>query len=98
MNLTLEFQGGAELLFDNLKQHVVSLPTSDGESWDVGKLLNWIKLNLLKESPDLFIQGPTVRPGILVLINDQDWELCGGLKYQIQENDHIVFISTLHGG
>uniref|UniRef100_A0A4W6C2T5 Ubiquitin-related modifier 1 n=1 Tax=Lates calcarifer TaxID=8187 RepID=A0A4W6C2T5_LATCA len=40
----------------------------------------------------------TMRPGILVLINDADWELMGELDYQLQDQDNIVFISTLHGG
>ena len=44
------------------------------------------------------MQGDTVRPGILVLVNDADWELMGELDYSIQANDRIVFISTLHGG
>lgn len=38
------------------------------------------------------------RPGILVLINDADWELEGELEYELQDRDEIVFISTLHGG
>ena len=38
------------------------------------------------------------RPGILVLINDSDWELEGEADYVLQPNDEIVFISTLHGG
>lgn len=38
------------------------------------------------------------RPGLLVLVNDTDWELLGELEYKIQPNDSIVFISTLHGG
>ena len=46
----------------------------------------------------LILQGETVRPGILVLINDADWELMGQLDYQLQTGDNIVFISTLHGG
>ncbi|XP_059152775.1 ubiquitin-related modifier 1-like isoform X5 [Physella acuta] len=45
----------------------------------------------------LFLQSLR-RPGILVLVNDADWELLGELEYEIQENDQIVFISTLHGG
>ncbi len=53
---------------------------------------------MLKERPELFIQGDTVRPGILVLVNDADWELLGELDYEIENNDRIVFISTLHGG
>ncbi len=38
------------------------------------------------------------RPGILVLINNVDWELCDELEYQLEDKDEIVFISTLHGG
>jgi ubiquitin related modifier 1 len=38
------------------------------------------------------------RPGILVLINDADWELEGEENYQIQPEDNILFVSTLHGG
>lgn len=38
------------------------------------------------------------RPGILVLINDADWELEGEEKYELQPGDNIVFVSTLHGG
>lgn len=38
------------------------------------------------------------RPGILVLVNDTDWELEGEGEYQLKADDEIVFISTLHGG
>lgn len=38
------------------------------------------------------------RPGILVLINDADWELEGEENYELQPGDNIVFVSTLHGG
>lgn len=38
------------------------------------------------------------RPGILVLINDADWELEGEESYELQEGDNILFVSTLHGG
>ncbi len=38
------------------------------------------------------------RPGILVLINDTDWELEGELDYVLEDKDEVVFISTLHGG
>jgi len=62
------------------------------------ELLAWIRDNLCKERPELFMQNETVRPGILVLINDADWELEGELEYHIKDGDNIVFISTLHGG
>ena len=38
------------------------------------------------------------RPGILVLINDADWELEGELEYELEDGDEVCFISTLHGG
>lgn len=53
---------------------------------------------MLEERPELFLQGETVRPGILVVINDTDYELLGGDNAEINNRDTVVFISTLHGG
>ncbi|KAG8194699.1 hypothetical protein JTE90_028013 [Oedothorax gibbosus] len=97
MEITVEFSGGLELLFKNQKSYKVTLPEKD-EKWNIKSLIEWLKENLLQERPELFMQGETVRPGILVLVNDSDWELLGELKYEIQPGDTIVFISTLHGG
>ena len=44
------------------------------------------------------MQDETIRPGILILVNDSDWDLLGNLNYKLQPNDSITFISTLHGG
>ncbi|XP_076243230.1 ubiquitin-related modifier 1 [Calliopsis andreniformis] len=93
--VTIEFGGGAELLFDKKKRHEVNLP---GDEWTIERLLFWIRDNLLKERPELFLQGDTVRPGILVLVNDTDWELLGEGAYKLRPSDTILFISTLHGG
>lgn len=49
-------------------------------------------------SPKHIFDESSRRPGILVLINDTDWELEGEGDYVLQSNDEIVFISTLHGG
>ncbi|XP_010796051.1 ubiquitin-related modifier 1 isoform X2 [Notothenia coriiceps] len=76
----LEFGGGAELLFNGVKDHHVTLP-SQPDPWDVKQLLVWIQQNLLKERPELFVQGDS-----------------GELEYQLQDQDNVVFISTLHGG
>nr|VWO96049.1 HEME_HALOPEROXIDASE domain-containing protein [Ganoderma boninense] len=78
-------------------------PSTDGSELpkkpaDVTSLLFWLRDNLLKEREELFIENGTVRPGVLVLINDTDWELEGEGDYQLKDNDEIVFISTLHGG
>ena len=95
VNLTLEFAGGAELLLvDKSKKHQVKF----GVGRSLGELLVWVRDNLISERPELFMAGPSVRPGILVLINDADWELCGELEYQVEDGDNITFISTLHGG
>lgn len=97
LRLMIEFSGGAELLFDKVKSHKVALPIDDSP-WNLRRLIHWISSNLLKERPELFIQGDTVRPGILVLVNQTDWALLGELEYILQDNDIVVFISTLHGG
>ncbi|EZA46478.1 Ubiquitin-related modifier 1-like protein, partial [Ooceraea biroi] len=55
--LTIEFGGGAELLFDKKKRHDVNLP---GEDWTLRRLLLWIRDNLLMERPELFMQDDTV--------------------------------------
>jgi ubiquitin related modifier 1 len=39
-----------------------------------------------------------VRPGVLVLVNDCDWELEGTLACALRDGDVVAFISTLHGG
>ncbi|KAK9300739.1 hypothetical protein QLX08_006688 [Tetragonisca angustula] len=95
ISVIIELGGGAELLFDKRKKHSVNLP---GNDWTIQKLLFWMKDNLLKERPELFMQDDTVRPGILVLVNDTDWELLGEGNYKINSGDTIMFISTLHGG
>ncbi|KAJ2941855.1 hypothetical protein O0L34_g10670 [Tuta absoluta] len=105
LKISLQFGGGAELLFDKIKKRQIELPSLSKflpqiqkENWSIRELLVWMKHNLLKERPELFLQGDSVRPGILVLINDSDWELYGELDYEIKKNDTIMFISTLHGG
>lgn len=99
LRITTEFTSGLQILFNNVKKHNVVLPVTD-KPWTLGSLLFWIKENLLvdKEKCDLFLKGNTVRPGIIVAVNDQDWELLGNVTYQIKNNDSITFISTLHGG
>lgn len=76
----------------------VRLPKQEGQDWTIRRLLAWIRDHLLKERPELFLKGETIRPGILVLVNDADWELLGELDYRLEEGDAVTFISTLHGG
>ncbi|XP_074263242.1 ubiquitin-related modifier 1 homolog 2 [Silene latifolia] len=99
MQLTLEFGGGLELLCDSVKVHNVKVDLIDGEDKLTMKgLLSWVRTNLIKERPEMFMKGDTVRPGVLVLVNDCDWELSGQLDTMLDDKDVVVFISTLHGG
>jgi len=104
-SVIVEFGGGAELLFENKRELQITLsenpPSSasgDKTKWTIRDLIQLLKDKYLRERPELFVEGETVRPGILVLINDADWELSGELDYQIENKDKITFISTLHGG
>ncbi|PAV70233.1 hypothetical protein WR25_18575 [Diploscapter pachys] len=48
--------------------------------------------------PELLIDNGTVRPGVLVLVNESDWELFEGIDTELSNGDKVTFISTLHGG
>ncbi|RKP16766.1 ubiquitin related modifier 1, partial [Rozella allomycis CSF55] len=86
--------GGLETLFSNQRNINLTVPSNTS----IAELLTILKTDHLTGKPELFLSGNTVRPGILVLINNCDWELEGEAKYIIQPKDSIVFISTLHGG
>ncbi|GKZ27535.1 Ubiquitin-modifier 1 [Aspergillus brasiliensis] len=99
--ITVEFTGGLEILFANERKHSVTLPSrlDDGSRPTISYLLgHLVKNNMKDQRQELFILEGNVRPGILVLINDADWELEGEENYELQQNDNIVFVSTLHGG
>lgn len=99
MQLTIEFGGGLELLCNSVKIHNVNVqPEAGQEKVTMKDLLSWVQRNLIKERPEMFIKGDSVRPGVLVLVNDCDWELSGQLETTLEDKDVIVFISTLHGG
>jgi ubiquitin related modifier 1 len=95
--LTTLTSGGLEILFDNISKHILSFTKDD--NWTVGRLINHLTTNLMKDPrQELFVVDGNVRPGILVLINDSDWELEGEDGYELKDKDCILFVSTLHGG
>ncbi|KAL9640506.1 MAG: hypothetical protein Q9164_000256 [Protoblastenia rupestris] len=101
LTIVVEFTGGLELLFSNERKHKISVPVSDesGKPVNVAFLVQYLCENLMKDRrKEMFVLDDTVRPGILVLINDADWEIEGGEQYELQPNDNILFVSTLHGG
>ncbi len=98
LRVSVDFSGGAELLFGNERHLDLLLPLNCEQNWNLKQLINFLKTNHLKERPELFVSGDSVRPGILVLVNETDWELLGDISYELKQNDQILFISTLHGG
>lgn len=59
VKIVVEFSGGAELLFGKVKRHSLELEEADAEGgkWTVRLLIAWIRDNLLKERPELFVQA-----------------------------------------
>jgi ubiquitin related modifier 1 len=98
MGIKVEFSGGLDLLFSNQKTLLLEHNDLLSEISTLKDLINMLKRNYLKDRPELFAQEETVRPGILVMVNEVDWELLGGLEYKLVNDDTILFISTLHGG
>ncbi|KAJ2987308.1 hypothetical protein NUW58_g4578 [Xylaria curta] len=101
LSVVVEFTGGLEMLFSDQRRHVLSLPVIDKSNKPVtiAYLIGYLCENTMKDArKELFVLDDHVRPGILVLINDADWELEGEEAYEIQDGDNILFVSTLHGG
>ncbi|KAF2844930.1 ubiquitin related modifier 1 [Plenodomus tracheiphilus IPT5] len=99
--MTIEFSGGLEMLFANQKKYTLALPAQDeaAQPANVAFLVRHLCERVMKDPrKDLFVLDGTVRPGILVLINEADWELEGEDQYELQAGDHVMFVSTLHGG
>ncbi len=83
-------------MFDGKKKINVDLP--DISEMTMEELIAYLKKNHLTDKEEMFVQGSSVRPGIIVLVNDTDWELLETIKYKVQDRDNVAFISTLHGG
>ncbi|MDD1775756.1 MAG: MoaD/ThiS family protein [Candidatus Methanomethylicus sp.] len=45
-----------------------------------------------------FSQDGTVRPDVLVFINDVESSLLGGTKAALKDGDEITFLPSVHGG
>ena len=98
VHVKIDFAGGMDLLFGGVKEVDIDVVRSDEAPVTIVDVMVHCRDKLLTERPELFMKGNSVRPGILVLINDADWELLGTTDAEVEEGDRIVFISTLHGG
>ncbi|XP_053990684.1 uncharacterized protein LOC128882889 [Hylaeus volcanicus] len=98
MKLTIEFGGGLEALVKN-GQKTLQVDLQRDEM-TVQELIEYIAETFIVSRQNLFynVDLSKLKPGILVLINDCDWELKGASQAVVQNEDVISFISTLHGG
>ncbi|ODV69226.1 hypothetical protein HYPBUDRAFT_156202 [Hyphopichia burtonii NRRL Y-1933] len=99
IKVKVEFLGGLDVISSGVREHKLSVPLEEGEA-TLKDLVDYITNTIITDPKDIpvFIEDDTVRPGILVLINDTDWELEGGEDYVIESGDVFTFTSTLHGG
>lgn len=93
-------RGGLDQSFNGLRETKITLAKETDDDIILRDLINHLATNYIHSQKDLdiFIQDDTIRPGILVLINDTDWELEEKDEYILESGDLISFTSTLHGG
>lgn len=92
LKINVTFSGGCEILFGT-RTLSIDVPAETS----LGTLVTLLKDKIV-ERPDQFIVNNALRPGILALVNDTDGDLLGGAEYNLENNDEVSFISTLHGG
>lgn len=97
VKVRVEFLGGLDVIVNKQRVYDLEVP---GEEVTVGGLMDYIVEALIKNPKDVevFIENDTVRPGIITLVNDTDWELEGEKDCVLADGDIVSFTSTLHGG
>ena len=95
MKIKVELGGGLEVLFDKVKDHEVELTDNANTIKDV----NLSMLQKIKGDSSLFAtKEGVIKPGIIVLYNDADWEIYEKENTKLENKDIVSFISTLNGG
>ncbi|KAJ1727047.1 Ubiquitin- modifier 1, partial [Coemansia sp. Benny D160-2] len=98
ITVSVEFSGGMELLMKDKTQKLQVELAAVEESPTVRDLIRYIRDNVVAEKKELFSKNDTVCPGILVIVNEVDWEVEDGADTRLETGDSVLFISTLHGG
>jgi len=100
IDIQVEFGGGLETLFSNASKLAMRLT----EPHTMRHLVEALSCRVTppKSLPLFCSPGPhwDIKPGILPLVNDEDWELLepSGMDASLKHGDNVLFISTLHGG
>ena len=75
INCTVQFSGGLEMYFSNQREIKLELACAVGAQYTMRDLIEKLRVGHMSDKEEMFVQAGTVRPGIIVLINDTDWEL-----------------------
>ena len=95
MKIKVELGGGLEILFDKIKEFEIELKEDKNTIKDVILIM----LEKIKGDSSLFAtKEGIIKPGIIVLYNDSDWEIYDKENTKLENKDIVSFISTLHGG
>lgn len=96
-----DFSGGLDLVFDGKTEITLVVP----QGTTVEKLIELLSTQHANSKRDMFTLNNKMyllaywsRPGILVLVNEVDWELADKENCVLEAGDKVSFISTLHGG
>lgn len=84
MKIKVDFNGGLEDLFDKKKNIDVLIEKNEV---NVEDLIMTLRKDHLKSKPELFVDQGQLKPGILCLINDMDWEIEDKEKTILKDND-----------
>lgn len=95
ITINVDFEGGLENDFNAPNGLKFEIP-SGTELHQLPGLLAQKNLDPSKTNRFVSSTGKVLN-GILVMINDTDAEI-EGLDYKLQPNDHVTYITTLHGG
>ena len=69
------------MYFHNERELKIDISTAGAKAYTMRDLIQKLRVSYMSEKEEMFVQGETVRPGIIVLINDTDWELEDQLDY-----------------
>eukprot|EP01071_Lankesteria_metandrocarpae_P010262 Lankesteria_metandrocarpae@DN5316_c3_g1_i2.p5 len=102
VHVDVELFGGLELLTqDGSSQHkleVLKELSNISQPVTLSDLVAAVSKNLIQDPLMFSVKDTEVRPGILVLVNDCDWEVLEKYNTELREGDRVTFVSTLHGG
>ncbi|KAL0230052.1 hypothetical protein PCE1_003616 [Barthelona sp. PCE] len=91
-----EFRGGLDSLFGTDRMDI---------SIENSSTIEQVVLNLAESIPTekrhLFIdedEDEVIRPGICVLIDEEDIDVLDGMETEINDNQLVTFIAMAHGG